>query len=101
MLLGLGVSTCSRVSIFVRSCSACRLILSFSNLETMSLGRRIFESFKSPWVVFFSSTGLAYGLYNVIDMTQSGRSYVLDENLTGKTYIVTGATSGIGLVGAY
>lgn len=29
-------------------------------------------------------------------MTQSGNKYEMVEDLTGKTYIVTGATSGIG-----
>ncbi|KAI6189469.1 Oxidoreductase, short chain dehydrogenase/reductase family protein [Aphelenchoides bicaudatus] len=63
----------------------------------MLAARRILESFKNPWVLGFSTFGAAYGLYNYIDMTQSGTSYSLDVDLTGKTYIVTGATSGIGL----
>lgn len=31
-----------------------------------------------------------------LSATQSGKKYDLDVDLTGKTYIVTGATSGIG-----
>lgn len=32
----------------------------------------------------------------IFSTTQSGKKYDLEEDLTGKTYIVTGATSGIG-----
>uniref|UniRef100_A0A0K0FF79 Dehydrogenase/reductase SDR family member 12 (inferred by orthology to a human protein) n=1 Tax=Strongyloides venezuelensis TaxID=75913 RepID=A0A0K0FF79_STRVS len=50
----------------------------------------------SPWSIAFSVFGIAYGTYAVIDMTQSGEKYELKESLEGKTYIVTGATSGLG-----
>lgn len=56
----------------------------------------LLNAFKSPWVVGFSTFGFLYGGYNVIDMTQSGKKYELKEDLSGKTYIVTGASSGIG-----
>ncbi|CAJ0586042.1 unnamed protein product, partial [Mesorhabditis spiculigera] len=62
----------------------------------MALGRLV-QGLKSPWAVGFSTFGLAYGVYNIWDSTQSGTKYELHEELTGKTYIVTGATSGIGL----
>ncbi|KHN86768.1 Retinol dehydrogenase 13 [Toxocara canis] len=58
--------------------------------------RRLIRGITSPWSLGFSAFGLAYGAYHIWDMTQSGSKYDLDEDLTGKTYIVTGATSGIG-----
>lgn len=86
------------------------------------MAARILEALKNPWTVGFSAFGLAYGGYNVIEwffnyiknylnaskvyfiyisilifsMTQAGKKYEMEEDLTGKTYIVTGATSGIG-----
>ncbi|CAI5453244.1 unnamed protein product [Caenorhabditis angaria] len=59
-------------------------------------GARLLAGLTSPWSVGFSSFGLAYGAYHIWDSTQSGSKYDLHEDLTGKTYIVTGATSGIG-----
>ncbi|CAL2047505.1 unnamed protein product [Caenorhabditis brenneri] len=59
-------------------------------------GRRLLQGLTSPWSVGFSAFGLAYGGYHVWDSTQSGTKYDLHEDLAGKTYIVTGATSGIG-----
>ncbi|CAB60405.3 Retinol dehydrogenase 13 [Caenorhabditis elegans] len=59
-------------------------------------GRRLIQGLTSPWSVGFSAFGLAYGGYHVWDSTQSGTKYDLHEDLAGKTYIVTGATSGIG-----
>ncbi|CAI2352958.1 unnamed protein product [Caenorhabditis sp. 36 PRJEB53466] len=59
-------------------------------------GRRLVQGLTSPWSVGFSAFGLAYGGYHVWDSTQSGTKYDLHEDLAGKTYIVTGATSGIG-----
>uniref|UniRef100_A0A8R1ISN8 GOLD domain-containing protein n=1 Tax=Caenorhabditis japonica TaxID=281687 RepID=A0A8R1ISN8_CAEJA len=59
-------------------------------------GRRLIQGLTSPWSVGFSAFGLAYGGYHVWDSTQSGSKYDLNEDLSGKTYIVTGATSGIG-----
>ncbi|PIO59624.1 hypothetical protein TELCIR_18909 [Teladorsagia circumcincta] len=58
--------------------------------------RRLIKGLTSPWSLGFSGFGLAYGLYHIWDATQSGAKYDLNENLEGKTYIVTGATSGIG-----
>ncbi|GMS81203.1 hypothetical protein PENTCL1PPCAC_3378 [Pristionchus entomophagus] len=58
--------------------------------------RRLIAGLTSPWSIGFSTFGIAYGFYHIWDSTQSGRSYELAEDLTGKTYIVTGATSGIG-----
>nr|CDJ84282.1 Short-chain dehydrogenase reductase SDR domain containing protein [Haemonchus contortus] len=58
--------------------------------------RRFIKGLTSPWSLGFSGFGLAYGLYHIWDATQSGTKYDLFENLEGKTYIVTGATSGIG-----
>uniref|UniRef100_A0A0N5BC60 Retinol dehydrogenase 13 n=1 Tax=Strongyloides papillosus TaxID=174720 RepID=A0A0N5BC60_STREA len=62
----------------------------------MSTLSKIVEGLKSPWSIAFSVFGVTYGVYNVIDMTQSGEKYELKEDLEGKTYIVTGATSGLG-----
>ncbi|CAP21108.2 Protein CBR-DHS-24 [Caenorhabditis briggsae] len=59
-------------------------------------GRRLIQGLTSPWSVGFSAFGLAYGGYHIWDSTQSGTKYDLHEDLAGKTYIVTGATSGIG-----
>lgn len=59
-------------------------------------GRRLLQGLTSPWSIGFSAFGLAYGGYHVWDSTQSGTKYDLHEDLAGKTYIVTGATSGIG-----
>ncbi|KAK6039919.1 hypothetical protein COOONC_22576 [Cooperia oncophora] len=58
--------------------------------------RRLIKGLTSPWSLGFSGFGLAYGAYHIWDATQSGAKYDLNENLEGKTYIVTGATSGIG-----
>uniref|UniRef100_A0AC35EVH5 Uncharacterized protein n=1 Tax=Panagrolaimus sp. PS1159 TaxID=55785 RepID=A0AC35EVH5_9BILA len=58
--------------------------------------QRILEGLKSPWSLAFSGFGIAYGCYYVIDTTQAGVKYDPDFDLKGKTYIVTGATSGIG-----
>ncbi|CAD5232382.1 unnamed protein product [Bursaphelenchus xylophilus] len=58
--------------------------------------QRIISGLKSPWAVGFSAFGVLYGGYNIIDMTQAGSKYELEADLTGKTYVVTGATSGIG-----
>ncbi|VDO85991.1 unnamed protein product [Heligmosomoides polygyrus] len=68
------------------------------NYQRYSLmaGRRLIKGLTSPWSLGFSGFGLAYGLYHIWDATQSGTKYDLNENLEGKTYIVTGATSGIG-----
>ncbi|GMR59795.1 hypothetical protein PMAYCL1PPCAC_29990, partial [Pristionchus mayeri] len=63
-------------------------------------GRRLVAGLKSPWSVGFSVAGMTYGGYCWWDSTQSGMKYELDEDLSGKTYIVTGATSGIGKVTA-
>ncbi|KIH43942.1 hypothetical protein ANCDUO_26045, partial [Ancylostoma duodenale] len=60
--------------------------------------RRFIKGLTSPWSLGFSGFGLAYGLYHIWDSTQSGTKYELHEDLAGKTYIVTGATSGIGQV---
>ncbi|VDK45982.1 unnamed protein product, partial [Cylicostephanus goldi] len=65
--------------------------------ETMA-ARRFIKGLTSPWSLGFSGFGIAYGLYHIWDSTQSGTKYDLHENLAGKTYIVTGATSGIGQV---
>lgn len=58
--------------------------------------RRLYAGITSPWTIGFSVFGAAYGVYNIIDATQSGEKYDLEEDLSGKTFIVTGATSGIG-----
>ncbi|CAD6198363.1 unnamed protein product [Caenorhabditis auriculariae] len=58
--------------------------------------KRFIRGLTSPWSLGFSGFGLAYGLYHIWDSTQSGTKYDLYEDLAGKTYIVTGATSGIG-----
>ncbi|TKR69710.1 hypothetical protein L596_021830 [Steinernema carpocapsae] len=62
--------------------------------------RRLLDGLRSPWSLAFSTFGVGYGIYHIIDSTQSGKKYELEEDLTGKTYIVTGATSGIGQVTA-
>ncbi|KAI6185763.1 Oxidoreductase, short chain dehydrogenase/reductase family protein [Aphelenchoides besseyi] len=58
--------------------------------------QRLSEAAKNGWVQLFSGFAVAYGAYNFIDMTASGKKYELPEDLAGRTYIVTGATSGIG-----
>uniref|UniRef100_A0A914Z6S3 Uncharacterized protein n=1 Tax=Panagrolaimus superbus TaxID=310955 RepID=A0A914Z6S3_9BILA len=58
--------------------------------------RRIVEGLKSPWSLAFSGFGVTYGLYYIIDTTQAGVKYDPDFDLKGKTFIVTGANSGIG-----
>lgn len=62
----------------------------------MSTLSRIKAGLTSPWALAFSIFGAGYGIYNIIDITQSGEKYELDGDLEGKTYIVTGATSGLG-----
>ncbi|CAI4225321.1 unnamed protein product [Auanema sp. JU1783] len=62
--------------------------------------RRLVKGLTSPWSLAFSGFGVAYGVYHIWDSTQSGTKYDLNEDLTGKTYIVTGATSGIGQAAA-
>ncbi|GMT11757.1 hypothetical protein PFISCL1PPCAC_3054, partial [Pristionchus fissidentatus] len=57
---------------------------------------RLIAGLTSPWSLGFSGFGVAYGFYHIWDSTQSGTKYDLAEDLTGRTYIVTGATSGIG-----
>ncbi|KAE9550805.1 hypothetical protein FO519_005977 [Halicephalobus sp. NKZ332] len=64
-------------------------------LDQMAL-RRLVDGLKSPWSLAFSGFGAAYGIYYIIDTTQAGTKYEPDFDLKGKTYIVTGATSGIG-----
>ncbi|KAK0408065.1 hypothetical protein QR680_003756 [Steinernema hermaphroditum] len=62
--------------------------------------RRLLDGLRSPWSLAFSTFGVGYGIYHIIDSTQSGMKYDLEGDLSGKTYIVTGATSGIGQVTA-
>lgn len=48
--------------------------------------------------MYYAFNFLIYQFYqlNHFSITQSGAPYELNEDLTGKTFIVTGATSGIG-----
>ncbi|PAV72457.1 hypothetical protein WR25_02644 [Diploscapter pachys] len=62
--------------------------------------KRLVKGLTSPWSLGFSTFGAMYGFYHIWDSTQSGTKYELAEDLAGKTYIVTGATSGIGQVAA-
>ncbi|PAV90845.1 hypothetical protein WR25_04854 [Diploscapter pachys] len=62
--------------------------------------KRLIKGLTSPWSLGFSTFGAMYGFYHIWDSTQSGTKYELAEDLAGKTYIVTGATSGIGQVTA-
>lgn len=61
---------------------------------------RLKAGITSRWSLGFSAFGVCYGFYHIWDSTQSGTRYELAEDLSGKTYIVTGATSGIGQVTA-
>ncbi|KAH7700255.1 CBN-DHS-24 protein [Aphelenchoides avenae] len=56
----------------------------------------ITQALKSPPVIMFSLAGVGYGAYCIIDSTTGGEKYDPEVDLTGKTYVVTGATSGIG-----
>uniref|UniRef100_A0A0N4Z8P0 Retinol dehydrogenase 13-like n=1 Tax=Parastrongyloides trichosuri TaxID=131310 RepID=A0A0N4Z8P0_PARTI len=66
----------------------------------MSTVSKLISGLTSPWSIAFSLFGLGYGGYQIMDMTQSGEKYELNSDLSGKTYIVTGATSGLGRVTA-
>uniref|UniRef100_A0A914BUH3 Uncharacterized protein n=1 Tax=Acrobeloides nanus TaxID=290746 RepID=A0A914BUH3_9BILA len=47
-------------------------------------------------IIGFSSFGALYGVYSYISATNAGSYYAPEIDLEGKTYIVTGANSGIG-----
>jgi NAD(P)-dependent dehydrogenase (short-subunit alcohol dehydrogenase family) len=56
----------------------------------------VVQSFKSTTAVVCSMTGILAGGYFWLESTMSGEKYEPEFDLTGKTYIVTGASSGIG-----
>ncbi|CEF61007.1 Dehydrogenase/reductase SDR family member 12 [Strongyloides ratti] len=66
----------------------------------MSVFSKLRAGLTSPWSIAFSIFGIGYGTYHIIGTTQAGKKYEFNEDLSGKTYIVTGATSGLGKVAA-
>ncbi|VDN02383.1 unnamed protein product [Thelazia callipaeda] len=65
--------------------------------NTMFMLKRMISDVSKGWVAVFAAVAGASGAYYSYFHSGSSDNYKLDNNLIGKTYIVVGATSGIGM----